>query len=179
MAARYIVLDRDGVINEDSDCFIKSPQEWQPITGSLEAIARLHQHGYRIVVITNQSGVGRGLFDEKTLQAIHRKMLMSIRQAHGDISAIYYCPHAPEAGCACRKPNPGLMKQFSREHGVDLSNLPMIGDSLRDLQAASAVSATPILVRTGKGERITRHMITTDIPVFENLYEASIALIQS
>lgn len=176
---RYIILDRDGVINQDSDAFIKSPNEWQPINGSLEAIALLNQHDYRVVVITNQSGIARGLFARRTLQAIHRKMLDAVRDAGGQIDSIYCCPHGPDDQCQCRKPKPGLMKQFSEEHDVDLSGLPMIGDSMRDLQAAAAVGAQPILVRSGKGERIVDQVATLNIPIYENLYEASTALINA
>lgn len=179
MTSKYIILDRDGVINKDSDHFIKSPQEWQPIEGSLEAIALLHQHGFMIVVITNQSGIARGLFDEKKLSDIHDKMLIEVKKAGGEINAIYYCPHGPEHDCLCRKPKPGMMIQFSREYDISLSGMPMIGDSMRDLQAAIAVNGTPILVKTGKGEKISRQMTKTTIPVFENLYEASISLIKS
>ncbi len=176
---RYIVLDRDGVINQDSDAFIKSPKEWRPISGSLEAIALLNQHDYRVVVITNQSGIARGLFTLKTLQSIHHKMLGAVRDAGGDIDAIYFCPHGPDDQCQCRKPKPGLMKQFSEEHGVDLSGLPMIGDSMRDLQVATAVGAQPILVRSGKGERIVDQVAKLNIPIYENLYEASTVLINA
>ncbi len=175
----YIILDRDGVINQDSDDFIKSPNEWRPIIGSLEAIALLHQHGYRVIVITNQSGIARGLFTLQTLQAVHRKMLDTVRDAGGEIDSIYFCPHGPGDQCQCRKPRPGLMKQFSDDYGVELSGLPMIGDSMRDLEAATAVGAKPILVRSGKGERIVEQVITLNIPIYENLYEASTALVNS
>ncbi len=176
---RYIILDRDGVINHDSDDFIKSSDEWQPIDGSLEAIALLNQHQYHVVVITNQSGIARQLFSLETLNSIHDKMLAAIHNTGGAIHAIYFCPHGPEDGCFCRKPKPGLLKQFSEEHGAELSGLPVIGDSMRDLQAATAVNAHPILVRTGKGERIAPLTAKTNIPIYENLYEASIALVKS
>ncbi len=176
---RYIILDRDGVINQDSDDFIKSPKEWRPINGSLEAIALLNQHGYRVVVVTNQSGIARGLFTQETLQAIHHKMLVAVSDAGGEIEAIYFCPHGPDDQCQCRKPKPGLMKQFSKEHDVDLSGVPMIGDSMRDLEAAMAVGANPILVRSGKGERIAHQVAKINIPIYENLYEASTALVKS
>ncbi len=176
---RYIILDRDGVINQDSDAFIKSADEWQPINGSLEAIALLNQHGFRVVVVTNQSGIARGLFTLETLQAIHQKMLAAVRDAGGEIDAIYFCPHGPDDLCQCRKPKPGLMKQFSQEHQAELSGVPMIGDSMRDLEAAIAVDAKPILVRSGKGERIVDQVVTLNIPIYENLYEASTALVNS
>lgn len=148
-----IILDRDGVINEDSDEYIKSPEEWIPIEGSLEAIARLHHHGYRVVVVTNQSGVARGLFSIDTLMAIHSKMHQQINEAGGSIEAIFFCPHAPANRCDCRKPKPGLLKQVEQRFGVSLRGVCAIGDSLRDIEAARAMGAAPVLVRTGKGER--------------------------
>ena len=176
---RYIILDRDGVINQDSDDFIKSPEEWRPVNGSLEAIALLNQYDYRVVVITNQSGITRGLFTRETLQAIHHKMCVAIHNAGGKIEAIYFCPHGPDDQCQCRKPKPGLLKQFAQEHCVALSGLPVIGDSMRDLEAATAVDAQPILVRSGKGERIADQAEKINIPIYENLYEASTALVKS
>ena len=153
---KLIILDRDGVINEDSDDYIKSPEEWIPISGSLEAIACLTRAGYRIVVATNQSGVARGLFDLETLQRIHDKMCGDVTAAGGDIAAIFYCPHGPDDGCACRKPRPGLLRDIGARFAIDLSGVPTVGDSLRDIQAAQAVGARPILVRTGKGKNTVR-----------------------
>jgi D-glycero-D-manno-heptose 1,7-bisphosphate phosphatase len=150
---KLIILDRDGVINYDSDDYIKSPEEWSPIPGSLEAIARLTRAGYRIAVATNQSGVARGLFDRNTLLRIHDKMQRAVAAAGGKIEAIFYCPHGPEDHCDCRKPKPGLLRDVATRLHVDLSGVPAIGDSLRDVQAARAVGARPILVRTGKGEK--------------------------
>ncbi len=170
---RYIVLDRDGVINEDSDEFIKSPGEWHPISGSLEAIALLNQHHYEVVVITNQSGIARGLFDKATLKQIHDKMNLMLTAVHGRVASIYYCPHGPESTCDCRKPKSGLFKRFSQENNVDLTSAYCIGDSLRDIQAAQAVGARPILVKTGKGESTLANNPNLNIPVFENLYHAA------
>jgi len=150
---KLVVLDRDGVINHDSDQFIKSPDEWRPVAGSPEAIARLTQADFRVVVATNQSGIGRGLFDMATLNAIHEKMHRVVQQAGGRIDAIFYCPHAADSTCACRKPNPGMLEEISARFNVDLRGVPVVGDGLRDLQAAQAVGAAPILVRTGKGTR--------------------------
>ena len=150
---KLIVLDRDGVINHDSDQFIKSPDEWRPIPGSLEAIARLNQAGYRVVVATNQSGVGRGLFGMTTLTEIHEKMFKSLNQVGGRIDAVFYCPHAADSNCDCRKPKPGMFEEIGHRFGVVLDDVPAIGDGLRDLQAASAAGARPILVLTGKGEK--------------------------
>ncbi len=153
-----IILDRDGVINYDSDQFIKSPDEWRPIPGSLEAIARLNQWGWRVVVATNQSGVGRGLFGMEMLNEINDKMVKSLAQAGGKLDAIFYCPHAAEAGCDCRKPKPGMFFQIAERFNTDLTDVPAVGDSLRDLQAAEAAKCQPYLVLTGKGE------ITQDSP---------------
>ncbi|TSA20221.1 MAG: D-glycero-beta-D-manno-heptose 1,7-bisphosphate 7-phosphatase [Betaproteobacteria bacterium] len=150
---KLIILDRDGVINFDSDHYIKSPDEWRPIPGSLAAIARLNQAGYRVVVASNQSGVGRGLFDMNTLNAIHSKMHKLVGQAGGRIEAVFFCPHGADAGCDCRKPKPGLFEEIARRCHSDLRGVPTIGDSLRDLQAGVAVGCRPYLVRTGKGLR--------------------------
>lgn len=155
-AAKLIVLDRDGVINHDSDQFIKSPDEWRPIPGSLEAIARLNHAGYRVIIATNQSGVGRGLFDMGMLNAIHEKMHRSLAQVGGRIDAVFFCPHTADSACGCRKPQPGLLREAGRRFNVDLSGVPVIGDGLRDLLAAEAVGAQPMLVLTGKGEKTLR-----------------------
>ncbi len=148
---KLAILDRDGVINHDSDSYIKGPDEWRPIAGSLEAIARLNHAGYHVVLATNQSGVGRGLFEVSTLNAIHDKMHRALGQIGGRIDAIFFCPHAQEADCNCRKPRAGLLEEIARRFNVDLKGVPAIGDSLRDLQAFVAVGAAPILVLTGKG----------------------------
>jgi D-glycero-D-manno-heptose 1,7-bisphosphate phosphatase len=150
---KLVIVDRDGVINRDSEQYIKSPREWQPIAGSLEAIARFTQAGFRVVVATNQSGVGRGLFDMAALNAMHDKMHKAVNQLGGRIDAVFFCPHAQDAGCACRKPQPGMLLDIAARFNVALAGVPAIGDSLRDLQAANAVGARPILVLTGKGEQ--------------------------
>ncbi len=150
---KLIILDRDGVINHDSDQFIKSPEEWKPIAGSLEAIARLNQWGWRVVVATNQSGVGRGLFGMDTLNAIHEKMVKSLAQVGGRLDAIFFCPHAADSTCDCRKPRPGMLQQVAERFNVPLDGVPVVGDSLRDLQAGVAVGGRPYLVLTGKGQR--------------------------
>lgn len=149
---RLVILDRDGVINEDSDAYIKSPEEWIPIPGAAEAIARLHHAGYRVVVATNQSGVARNYFSIATLDAIHRRMLEHVRAAGGDLAGIYFCPHGPDDGCDCRKPLPGLIDRIIADHG-DVRGVPLVGDSLRDLECGVARGCRPVLVRTGKGER--------------------------
>lgn len=150
---KLIILDRDGVINQDSDQYIKSPDEWKPIPGSLEAIARLNQWGYRVVVVTNQSGVGQGLFEMDTLNAIHDKMVKAAAEVGGRIDAIFFCPHTNDDKCDCRKPQAGMLKEVARRYNADLTGVPAIGDSLRDLVAAQAVGAQPILVLTGKGKK--------------------------
>jgi len=150
---KLIILDRDGVINFDSDQFIKSPEEWKPIPGSLEAIARLNQAGYRVAVATNQSGIGRGLFDMPTLNAIHDKMHKQLAQVGGRVDAIFFCPHTNDANCECRKPKSGMIEEVAIRFGVSLKGVPAVGDSLRDLEAASRLGAQPYLVLTGKGAK--------------------------
>lgn len=165
-----IILDRDGVINHDSDLYIKSPAEWLPIKGSLEAIARLHQAGIKVVVATNQSGIARGLYDEATLTAIHEKMTRLIVEAGGQLAGIFYCPHGPNDGCDCRKPLPGLVTQLSEKLQINPLGVPFIGDSIRDLQAAEAAGCQPILVKSGKGKRsLASGKVATHIPVFDDL----------
>lgn len=148
---KLIILDRDGVINFDSDQFIKSPAEWQPIPGSLEAIARLNQADYRIVVATNQSGVGRGLFDMPTLNAIHDKMHKACALVGARIDAVFFCPHTAESHCSCRKPSPGMLEEIALRYNAKLTGIPVVGDSLRDLLPAAQMGAHPYLVLTGKG----------------------------
>ncbi len=150
---KLVVLDRDGTINHDSDQYIKSPAEWKPIKGSLEAIARLTQSGHRVVVATNQSGIARGLFDMTMLNAIHDAMQRAVQRAGGRIDAIFFCPHANDADCECRKPRPGMLLEIGRRLNADLEGVPVVGDALRDLQAAQAVRARPVLVLTGKGKK--------------------------
>ncbi len=150
---KLIILDRDGVINHDSDAYIKSPDEWRPIAGSLEAIARLTKAGNRVVVATNQSGIGRGLFDLATLAAIHMKMHQAVTAAGGHLDAIFFCPHAADAHCHCRKPQPGMLEEILRRFSVEPQSVTSVGDSLRDLQAAAAVGVRPVLVLTGKGQK--------------------------
>jgi D-glycero-D-manno-heptose 1,7-bisphosphate phosphatase len=150
---KLIILDRDGVINHDSAQFIKSPEEWKPIPGSLEAISRLAEAGYRIVVATNQSGIGRGLFDMDTLNMIHEKMIKAVAAVGGRIDAIFFCPHAADSTCDCRKPKPGMFLQIAERFNVSLEGLPTVGDSLRDMEAGIAAGCVPYLVLTGKGAK--------------------------
>jgi D-glycero-D-manno-heptose 1,7-bisphosphate phosphatase len=170
---KLIILDRDGVINFGSAQFIKSPEEWKPIPGSLEAIARLTREGWRVVVATNQSGLARGLFEMATLNAIHAKMHKAVAQAGGRIEAVFYCPHSADMDCDCRKPKPGLFEEIAARYGRDLQDVPAIGDSLRDLQAAESVGARPVLVKTGKGTKtLVAGGLPENTPVFADLSEA-------
>lgn len=146
---RLIVLDRDGVINADSDDYVKSAAEWHPLPGALEAIARLNAAGYDVVVATNQSGVGRGLFDAAALEGIHAAMHAAVAAAGGDIAGVYVCPHAPSDRCECRKPAPGLLRKIEADFGRPLAGVPFVGDKLTDVEAARAVGARPVFVRSG------------------------------
>lgn len=171
MSRRLVILDRDGVINEDSDDFIKSPDEWIPIPGSLESIGRLSRAGFDVAVASNQSGIGRKLLDEPALELIHRKMREAARKFGGDIGKIEYCPHHPDAGCECRKPKPGMLLALSRKYGVPLNKVPFVGDSVRDVEAAIAVGARAILVRTGSGAESELVIVERglDVEVFADL----------
>ncbi|HEC59498.1 hypothetical protein LCGC14_2365400 [marine sediment metagenome] len=164
-----IILDRDGVINHDSDDFIKSPAEWKPIEGSLEAIARLNYAGYRVIVITNQPGITRGLLDVETLNHIHSKMSRMLAQVGGKIEAILFCPHGPEDECLCRKPQDGSFSELSHRLRITLKDVPAVGDSLRDITAAQSAGATPILVRTGKGAKLLEKGIPKGVAVYDDL----------
>lgn len=169
----YILLDRDGVINEDSVGYIKSTEEWEPIPGSLEAISLFNQKGFKVIVITNQSGIGRGLYDERAMTEIHHKMEKMVKDKGGEIEKIYYCPHDPDLHCSCRKPEPGMFKAFSKEYNRPLSDLYYVGDKLADIQAAEGVGAHPILVKTGKGQETIENNPEISTPIFENLYDAA------
>lgn len=179
MALDLIVLDRDGVINHDSDAFITSPAEWRAIDGSLDAIALLNRHGFTVAVASNQSGLGRRLFDRKALDAIHRKMRRAVQRAGGRIDRIVCCPHHPDAHCDCRKPAPGLLHRLAKHYGTSLERVPVIGDAERDLAAAAAVGARPILVLTGKGRTTRDALVRRREPVetYRDLYAAAHALV--
>jgi D-glycero-D-manno-heptose 1,7-bisphosphate phosphatase len=175
---RLVILDRDGVINEDSDAYVKSPDEWIPIPGSLEAIARLNASGWRVVVASNQSGLGRGLFDITALNAVHDKLHRELAQVGGQLDGLFFCPHAPEDGCGCRKPKTGLLLEIAERFNIELEGLPCIGDSLRDLEAARTVSAQPILVLTGKGAETRKRLARLgSVKVYPRLAEAVDALL--
>jgi D-glycero-D-manno-heptose 1,7-bisphosphate phosphatase len=170
---KLVILDRDGVINHDSPSFIKSPEEWRPLPRSLDAIAWLTQADYHVAVATNQAGVGRGLFEMATLNAIHDKMHRAVAQAGGRIDAVFYCPHPTDASCGCRKPKPGMLEEIARRFNTKLDGVPCIGDSLRDLQAAVAAGAQPMLVLTGKGAETRREGgLPAGTRVFADLAEA-------
>jgi len=172
---KLIVIDRDGVINEDSDDYIKSPDEWVPVPGSLEAIARLNRAGYVVAVATNQSGLSRGYFDLKTLSAIHRKMESMLFEHGGRVDAVFYCPHGPKDNCDCRKPKPGLLNDIAQRFQVNMNGVMFIGDTISDIRAAEAANAKPVLVRTGKGtdtEKLLKESGVKDVPVYADLFEA-------
>jgi D-glycero-D-manno-heptose 1,7-bisphosphate phosphatase len=167
---KLIILDRDGVINEDSDNYIKSPDEWIPIPGSLESIGKLSQNGYKIIVITNQSGIGRKIFSIEMLHAIHKKMNTHLSQFGGVIDGIFFCPCKPEENCNCRKPKPGLYNDVSYRLRMPLKNVFCVGDKITDIQAAENAGGNPILVRTGKGkEEIDAGLIPKNIPIYDDL----------
>jgi len=151
---KLVILDRDGTINEDRDDYVKSPDEWVPLPGALEAISRLNHAGWHTVVATNQSGLARGIFDTGTLNAVHVKMNQALARFGGRIDAVFFCPHGPNEGCACRKPLPGLFHLIGERFGIDLAEVPLVGDSLRDLQAGSAAGCPTHLVRTGKAAEL-------------------------
>jgi D-glycero-D-manno-heptose 1,7-bisphosphate phosphatase len=177
---KLIILDRDGVINEDSDEYIKSAEEWIPIPGSMEAIARLNRGGYRVVIATNQSGISRGLFDLETLSAMHKKMHDLANTAGAHIEGIFFCPHGPDDKCNCRKPKPGLFQEIQARTGFHLDHVPCVGDSLRDLQAGVSMGCAPFLVKTGKGKK-TLETNKDDLPkgtlIFDNLTALAIHLV--
>jgi D-glycero-D-manno-heptose 1,7-bisphosphate phosphatase len=172
---KLVILDRDGVINQDSDEYIKSPEEWTPIPGSLEAIAKLNQAGFTVVIASNQSGVGRGYFDLATLEKMHDKMKLALKEHQGHIDRIYFCPHIPDDNCSCRKPKPGLFKQIANDFNIqDATDVYAIGDNYRDIQAAQAIPCQQLLVLTGKGEKtLEKHQKELkDIKIFNTLFEA-------
>ena len=173
---KFVILDRDGVINEDSDLFIKSPDEWTPIPGSIEAISKLSNNGYLVFIVTNQSGIGRGLFDEAMLTAIHQKMYSLVEELGGEITGVYYCPHLPADNCDCRKPKVGLLHAIESEFSIKINGAPFVGDSLSDIKAASSYHCQPILVKTGKGTHTLTDISPEEINnilVFNNLAEAA------
>ena len=164
-----IILDRDGVINQDSATMIKSPADWIPIEGSLEAIARLNQAGYRVVVITNQPGISQGVFDVETLTKIHSKMRRMLAQVGGKIEAILYCPHSPDDNCSCWQPLDGALAELENRLRIDLSKVPVVGSTLTNVQSAIAVGARPIIVRTGNTEHVVTEALPTGVEIYDDL----------
>ena len=173
-----VILDRDGVINEDSDDYIRSAEQWIPVPGSIAAIAALSQAGFRIAVATNQSGLARGLFDTATLNAIHAKLHSEVAQAGGLVDAIFLCPHGPQDGCSCRKPLPGMYHDIARRYDIDLKGVPAVGDSLRDLQAAATAGCTPWLVLTGNGAKTQQGELPPGTRIAADLAAVVDALLQ-
>lgn len=168
--AKMVIIDRDGVVNEDSENFIKSPDEWVAIPGSLEAISRLKKAGYLVTIASNQSGLARGLFNENDLKQIHAKLESQLAMRGTAVDGIYYCPHGPSDNCICRKPKPGLLLQIASAFKVSLSDTPFVGDSFRDIKAAEMAGARPVLVRTGNGEDVMQnHPEVVNVPVYDDL----------
>ncbi len=178
---KLIILDRDGVINEDSDDYIKSPDEWIPIPGSLEAIALLNHAGYAVAVASNQSGIARGYFSLETLAAMNVKMNDMLSQVGGRVDAMFFCPHGPADGCDCRKPRPGLLTEIGNRFQSSLGNVLFVGDNINDVKAAQAAGAKPVLVKTGKGEQTAKMMAENNInniPVYDDLADVVNAVLK-
>lgn len=166
---KLLILDRDGVINQDSDDYIKSVEEWIPLTGAIQAIAQLSKSGWTVTVATNQSGLARGYYDEVTLQAMHQRLRELVAEQGGELGLIVYCPHGPDDGCNCRKPQPGMLRQIAEHYCTTLEGVWFVGDSNGDLQAALAVGCQPVLVKTGKGEHTLANALPANTLVFEDL----------
>jgi D-glycero-D-manno-heptose 1,7-bisphosphate phosphatase len=166
---RLVILDRDGVVNEDTPAHVRSPDEWIPLPGSLEAIGRLTAAGEQVAVATNQSGIARGHFDQAMLEAIHARMRDAVHAVGGEIACIVFCPHGPGDGCACQKPAPGLLLEIGARLGTSLEGVPFVGDAARDLDAARAAGCAPVLVRTGKGRSTEAALVDEDVAVFDDL----------
>jgi len=182
---KLLILDRDGVINQESPDFIKSPDEWIPLKGSLEAIGQLSQAGYDIVIITNQSGIGRGLLSADMLAKIHARLIDHVQQHGGRIQSILFCPHTPEADCECRKPNDGMYSELAFRLGISFNNVYSVGDSVRDLLAAQSAGAKPVLVKTGNGKKSLKEIESNpeldlqSAPVFDNLAHFADAILNN
>lgn len=176
---KLLILDRDGVINEDSDAYIKSVQEWIPIPGSVEAIAQLSKAGWTVAVATNQSGIARGYYDLATLDAMHARLRKLVAEQGGEVGLIVYCPHGPDEGCACRKPKPGMLQAIAAHYAADLAGIWFVGDSQGDLQAALAVDSQPVLVLTGKGRKTKAGELPQGTLVFDDLAAVAAELIHN
>lgn len=166
---KLLILDRDGVINQDSDAYIKTLDEWIPIPGAIAAIARLSKAGWTVAVATNQSGIARGYYDLATLESMHTRLRELVAEQGGELGVVVYCPHGPDEGCDCRKPKPGMLRQIAQHYGVDLRDVWFVGDSRGDLDAALAVDCQPVLVKTGKGERTLTKPLPDGTRVFDDL----------
>lgn len=169
---KLVILDRDGVINVDSEHYIRSPDDWHFIPGSIDAIALLNQKGYTLSIATNQSGLARGYYDEAMLEAIHQRMHWALATVGAKIDSIFYCPHGPEEACLCRKPKPGLLHQIAAHYQTTLTQVPFVGDSFRDIEAALNAGAKPRLVLTGNGEKTRRlhAQALENVPCYTDLW---------
>ncbi|KTC34973.1 MAG: D-glycero-beta-D-manno-heptose 1,7-bisphosphate 7-phosphatase [Pseudomonas sp.] len=176
---KLLILDRDGVINYDSDAYIKSVEEWMPIPGSIEAIAQLSKAGWTVAVATNQSGIARGYYDLATLDAMHARLRELVAEQGGEVGLVVYCPHGPDEGCACRKPKPGMLLNIAEHYQAELTGLWFVGDSLSDLEAAKAVDCQPILVKTGKGEKTLGKTLPVGTLIFDDLAAVAAELIHN
>ncbi|PAA13195.1 D-glycero-beta-D-manno-heptose-1,7-bisphosphate 7-phosphatase [Pseudomonas fragi] len=174
---KLLILDRDGVINFDSDAYIKSVEEWIPLPGSIEAIAQLSKAGWTVAIATNQSGIARGYYDIATLDAMHNRLRALVADQGGEVGLIVYCPHGPDEGCACRKPKPGMLQTIANHYGADLAQCWFVGDSLGDLQAAQAVDSQPVLVKTGKGLQTLAKSLPVNTLIFDDLAAVAAELI--
>lgn len=176
---KLLILDRDGVINHDSDAYIKSVEEWLPIPGSIEAIAQLSKAGWTVAVATNQSGIARGYYEIAVLEAMHARLRERVAEQGGEVGLIVYCPHGPDEGCDCRKPKPGMLKTIAAHYGVALTGVWFVGDSLGDLEAAKAVDCQPVLVKTGKGEKTLGKTLPAGTLIFDDLAAIAAELIHN
>ena len=174
---KLLILDRDGVINVDSDAYIKSVEEWIPLPGSIEAIAQLSKAGWTVAIATNQSGIARGYYDVATLDAMHARLRALVEEQGGEVGLIVYCPHGPDEGCACRKPKPGMLQTIATHYGADLAQCWFVGDSLGDLQAAQTVDSQPVLVKTGKGLQTLAKALPVNTLIFDDLAAVAAELI--
>ena len=176
---KLLILDRDGVINHDSDAYIKSVEEWLPLPGAIEGIAQLSKAGWTVAIATNQSGIARGYYDIATLDAMHARLRALVAEQGGEVGLIVYCPHGPDEGCACRKPKPGMLRTIAEHYGTDLRECWFVGDSLGDLQAAEAVGSQPVLVKTGKGEKTLEKNLPATTLIFNDLAAVAAKLIHT
>ncbi|MBH3423247.1 MULTISPECIES: D-glycero-beta-D-manno-heptose 1,7-bisphosphate 7-phosphatase [Pseudomonas] len=179
MMLKLLILDRDGVINYDSDAYIKSVEEWIPLPGSIEAIAQLSKAGWTVAIATNQSGLARGYYDIATLDAMHARLRALVAEQGGEVGLVVYCPHGPDEGCDCRKPKPGMLKIISEHYKVPLAGIWFVGDSLGDLEAAKAVDSQPVLVKTGKGEKTQAKNLPVGTLIFDDLAAVAAELINN